>query len=166
MKTKTTPEQICAAVREIGTADRALTVARDRKAPWSEVSKLKRELDATIGELNALQEAALQEFAKPRGYKFAPWGSTTYHRATKRLPKNGLPPWRDGEVIDHAQIAVAGRGSRPVALISHSYSTREQIERYAKERGLHAEVLPWSWWNPDNYIAVLFTSRDLTGRAA
>jgi hypothetical protein len=166
MNTKTTPEQIRAAAREIVTADRALTVARERKAPWSEISKLKRELDAAIRKLNALQEAALQEFAKPRGYKFASWGSTTYHRATERLPKNGLPPWRRGEVIDHAQIAVAGRGGQPVALISHSYSKREQIERYAKERGLQAELLPWSWWNPEKCIAVLFTPRKLTGRPA
>jgi hypothetical protein len=160
----TTPEQIRAATREIIAADRALTVARERKAPWSELSKLKRELDAAVWKQNVLQEAALQEFAESRGYKFAPCGSTVYQRATKRLTKSGLPPWRDGEVIDHAQIALV-RG-QPVALITHSYSKREQIERDVKARGLQAEFLPWSWWNPDNCIAVLFTPRDLTGRAA
>jgi hypothetical protein len=151
-----TPSQIKDADKATVDANRALRLARERKAEWREISKLKTELEAAIAKHTALQEAALQEFAKERGYKFAPWGTVLNSRAHQALPDHGIPDV-GYPVFDHLQIAVEGR--RPVAVLTHSYAKREEIERYAAESCVRAEFLPWSWWNPGNCIAVLFTPR-------
>jgi hypothetical protein len=150
-----TPEQIQAANKVVVDADRALKQARERKAPWPEISKLKTELDAEIAKYNALQYAALQEFAQERGYKFARWGTVINAAARSSLADYGLPDSDNHAVMDHCQIAVDGR--RPVAVLVHSYEPLERIERFAAERHVRMEVLPWSWWNPGNTTAVLFT---------
>jgi hypothetical protein len=44
-----------------------------------------------------------------------------------------------------------------VAILTHSYATREQIEEFARRNALLVEYLPYSWYYPGGCTAALLT---------
>jgi hypothetical protein len=149
-------ERAVAATRDVG---RALWAARDAGAPIPERSRLDRQLTASIEACEALREDARSVFADQRGVRVVKQHTAQYSRLSRQLRKYGLPRWSAHPVVDHPEILVNDK-RQPIALLSHSYATREQIERYAVEHNQSAEFLDFSWYNPSRCVAVLFTPKE------
>ena len=144
-------------------ADRA---RRNEGRSWSadlyEARKAAEDADAqAFKALYSTQQQARAEFlqGRPKGWEFAPQrgdGQTLFTgKLLKQLPQAGLPPWADLPCVDHTEAIICDR--QPVALVSHSYASREEIEQYATANHLNAEFLWWSWYYPGGCTAVLFT---------
>lgn len=136
------PERIHAALTETANAFRALHAARAREAPGSERATLDRLSQEAVTRSNALKAEYRDAFAKSRGWRF------------------NKKAWAYGSsFIDHAEFFDSPDQKR-FALVTHSYASKEDLARYAAQRGYHAELLPFSWHNPyfsGGCRAVVFT---------
>lgn len=134
------PDRIHAALEETANAFRALAAARARAAPASERAKLDRLSQEAATYSNALKAECRDAFAKSRGWRFnkKAWA---YDLARDASASNGA--W----FIDHAEFFDSPDQKR-FALVTHSYASKEELARYAAQRGYHAELLPFSWHNP------------------
>jgi hypothetical protein len=136
--TTPTPAAISAAQAERVAAERALNAALNVDLWTPERQALRRRCRMAAASLVSLRTAARRAFAEPRGWTVSP---------TK---------WAmDYPEVDHAEVYNSHR--RAVAVVTHSYATREQIAGYAAEHGLTVEFLPWSWYYPDGCIAAVLT---------
>jgi hypothetical protein len=112
--------------------------ALDATAPGRERMAARQRCRLAAAALDELKRAAQRAFAKPRGWNLSRTKWTMDH-----------------PVVDHAEVYLSHR--RTVAVLTHSYATREQIEGYAAEHGLAVEYLPWSWYYPGGCIAAVLT---------
>jgi len=136
--TPPTAEDIQAALDEIAAADCAVWKARREKVPRPERAALERRFNAAAKAANALENAAIQHFAKCREWNYAP-------------KKSGHHRW----VFLDANKRVAG-------IVRHSnYSVaREEIFAKAKENGFDIEQLPFSWWAPRGEMFLLTPKKE------
>jgi hypothetical protein len=108
--------------------------------------------------------AARDEFARSRGWicvkpslKFFTLGQL------RGIPIRRHPDsyhYLECGVIDHAEYFKLGL--RPVAILSHTWRPWDECLALAECEQLHVERLDWSWYDPRNRIAALFTERQAT----
>lgn len=134
------PDRIHDALVETAEAFRAWHAARDAGASWSDCVPLRKRADNAVARSNALKEACRQAFADSRGWR---WNRKAW---TADL-SNDARGSSGARFLDHVEFFDAA-GERKVALVTHSYAPAQEIADYAARRGLIAEKLPFSWWNP------------------
>jgi hypothetical protein len=150
---------IFAAHNEYIRAARIWWDARRDKAPSVDIRIAHWKMAVAAEKNNALAADARDTFARSRGWRVDTrcrvYPATTYGALSRR-------------VIDHPDFFRAGAG-RMVGFITHTAAKVDEIMAYAEQYGYSAEVLPYSWYEPDYYTAVLLTPKadgDLTGGAA
>lgn len=149
--------EITARLHEIDTAIRA-------GRPQNEVLAMRFEKRNISREGSAIQYKLRDEFAAARG-----WSSVAQSRsefefaelAMGRLHRERNVPWSTLDVSDllrHEECFRTSSGAQPAALLTHSNQTddRAPFEALAAAAGLAIEVLPFSWYEPRNCVAVLF----------
>ena len=109
---------------------------------------------------------ARRAFADLRGWAIARSGFDPLDlvpEPERRERRAALTLATDGHVwchaIDHEEYyRAAGRGGRPVAILSHTYAPLDEVAEFAAARGLAVEALGLpSWYSPGNTVAVVFT---------
>ena len=90
--------------------------------------------------LEALQAQAREEFAATRGWRVA-----------------RLKHWRGCRELDHLEWFEHPTDRTMVALVTHSYVPREDMEKFAHAYGYAMEFLPWSWYFPNGTTAAVMT---------
>jgi hypothetical protein len=131
MNTELTAQEIADAWSVAAMACTTLWAAQYRGAPYAERAALRQRTDDVYQGLNDLQDAARRAFANTHGFRHVAKESRNYNYP----------------VLDHADSFVDAKGKR-VARVTHSYTTFENIARFAKANDLIAQRLSWSWWNP------------------
>lgn len=106
--------------------------------------KVRIAFEKALKEWNEAKDAARQEFAASRGWKY------------------NSRKWRiDQPVMDHVEV-FDDRYRKTAAWLSHSYADISEIEQYAIEHNYDVELLSWSWHFPGGCLPVLFTPRRTT----
>lgn len=112
-------------------------------------------------EIYRLRAEAREQFARSRGWTLAQTSFSIDQlvagRSGRHLPtdydRHSLYPW-----VDHPEYFRHPRPPyRPAAILTHAYCPAEEVQRWAAEHGLAAEVLAWSWYYPGYASAVLLT---------
>lgn len=119
----------------------------------------------TRDELYRLQDACTHALATSRGWRIYKSQITVEQLTTGRMVnryRGERDP--DGHIIDHAEYFMCQR--KPVAILTHSYAPIESCLEFARQRGLTAELLPFSWYFPGRSVAVLFTKQTTPGALA
>ena len=142
------PEQIVALMNACDKAERERHAATDPRARRAAVRRGSHAGEA----LRAEQTQCAKRLADERGWT---WRGTP--RSQIALVRAGFPGSSDHPWLDHCEVFA--KGSTPVALLSHSYASRDELTAYAKQHDLTVTFLPWSWWNPPQAIAALFMAR-------
>ncbi len=108
-------------------------------------------------ELFAARVAMRDKFAAQHGWVFA---ASLF---TIDQLRRGSTRARRGDCIfnacpmDHREyFRLARRPWRPVAILSHEYSSFEYSQALATKYGITATLLPTSWYSPDDANAVLY----------
>jgi len=124
---------------------------------------------AATHDFNAAAEAARHEFAARRGWKYLGRSQCSVEGLKEgRVDAAVIPAktWKQAKehaarrtlIVDHDESYVdPGDYNLPRAIVSHTYSTRAQVEAFAEEQGLGLEVLTYSWYFPVGCTAVVFT---------
>lgn len=105
--------------------------------------------------------AARDEFAQSRGWIYAKYFTFNQLRGgpIRRLHPDSYHYLECG-VIDHAEYFKLEH--RPVAILSHTWCPWDECLALGACEQLHVERLDWSWHDPRNCIAALFTERQAT----
>jgi hypothetical protein len=133
--------------------------AREALIEWRHAILRQRAAQDRKGEARrAVQEA----FARSRGWRVARQDFTLRQLREGihgRMRVDDYTDAADSGAIDHAEYyRDGGRPSRPVAILSHTYQSLDQVLKYAAAKGLAVEVLPFkSWYFPGHRLPVLFT---------
>ncbi len=111
--------------------------------------------------LSAIRQALREEFARLYG-----WRVSKRWFALSQL-KRGSSARRRDETYQSLVSALPGSGRhveyyrdgrRPAAILVHCYKPSGRLHStFAKQHGLKAERLAFSWYSPDRCIAVLYT---------
>jgi hypothetical protein len=146
----TTAEQLHQALRETDEAFDAWREARIRRAP--ECARLDRLAQEACARSNALREQCRKAFADSRGWRYN-------HKVLAYMFHHPKDQWSDSgdRFIDCHTEAYCDDQRNVVALVSHTFSTPQEMADYAARHGYKAELLPFSWRSPRFLRAVVFT---------
>jgi hypothetical protein len=116
-------------------------------------------------ELRAVRDQLRSDFARQRGWLEA---KTDFSLRQLRAGHAGRYTDRDhieACAIDHPWIdhpehfRWPTRPYRPAAIITHAYTSPDDLTQYAAEHDLGIEFLPWSWYYPGHCTAAALTRK-------
>jgi len=120
-------------------------------APDDHRRELQRRQLAARAERQQIRDDICRDLASERGWTATPRPFSLEALLGQHGGRGHYPQ------LDHAD-AFRKKG-RPVALITHSYASVEQVLVWADAMGLDAEPLEWSWYSPGTNAVILTRSR-------
>ncbi len=143
--------------RTYATSSREYFRSRDENDPHTRYAihrRYRQDLEA-LGQMRAAERARL---AQEREWTVSRRVFTARDLIDGRILTRTPSGETAGPVIDHPDCFVIGR--KPVAMVSHTYSTWEKCVEFSQANGLQVERLEFSWYYPGGTLPVLFTRNE------